>query len=312
MALSNGATVLVTGGCGFIGTNLGRLLVQRGCVLIAYDDLSSGTEADAAAAGYDRVIRGDVRDAEALAKAAVGVDYVVHLAAQTGVIPSVEDPRTDTETNVLGTLNALMAARDAGVAGFAFASSNAPLGTVEPPSREDKVPRPLSPYGASKAAGEALTSAFAGSYGLPTATVRFSNVYGPYSYHKGSVVALFFKQIKSGGALTVYGDGLQTRDFVYVDDLCQGIAAALDGEHAGETFHLGSGTETTVLELIDHLRRLYPDRDIEVRHEPARAGEILRNYSDITKARGMLGFDPSTALDEGLRRTRAWFEETPR
>lgn len=312
MALTSRSSVFVTGGCGFIGANLGRLLSQRGCSLVAFDNLSSGREDDALAAGYERVVVGDVRDPEALTKAAQGAHYVVHLAARTGVVDSVEDPRGDVEVNVLGTLNALLAARDVGAAGFTFASSNAPLGSVEPPAGEDKPPRPLSPYGASKAAGEALVSAFAGSYGLGTTMLRFSNVYGPYSYHKGSVVALFFKRILENHPLVVYGDGEQTRDFIYVDDLCRGIVSALEGDHAGETFHLGTGGETTIQDLVREMKALFPDRGIEVEHRPERPGEIRRNYADITKARRVLGFAPATSLAEGLRRTKEWFEGSAR
>ena len=130
--------------------------------------------------------------------------------------------------NVVGTLNALLAARDGGASAFVFASSGAPLGSVEPPGHEGLAPRPLSPYGASKLAGEGLCSAFAGSYGLPATALRFTNVYGPYSYHKGSVVAAFMKRIMDGEPLVVYGDGNQTRDFLYVDDLCRAVIAVLD------------------------------------------------------------------------------------
>lgn len=312
MALTRGASVFVTGGCGFIGANLGRLLSERGCRLVAFDNLSSGRKEDALEAGYERVVVGDIRDDEALTKAAQGAEYFVHLAARTGVVDSVEDPRGDVETNVIGTLNALIAARDSGAWAFAFASSNAPLGSVEPPAGEDKPVRPMSPYGASKAAGEALTSAFAASYGLRTTMLRFSNVYGPYSYHKGSVVALFFKRIFEGQPLVVYGDGRQTRDFVYVDDLCRGIVAALDGDHAGETFHLGTGSETSVSELVEEMVRLFPDREIEVQHRPERPGEIRRNYADIGKARRVLGFAPQVSLADGLGRTKEWFERSAR
>lgn len=312
MALTNGTSVFVTGGCGFVGANLGRLLSERGCRLVAFDNLSSGHKEDALAVGYEDVVVGDIRDAESLTKAAQGAEYFVHLAARTGVMDSVEDPRGDVETNVIGTLNALLAARDVGASGFTFASSNAPLGSVQPPVSEDKAARPMSPYGASKAAGEALTSAFAASYDLNTTMLRFSNVYGPYSYHKGSVVALFFKRIMEGKPLTVYGDGRQTRDFIFADDLCRGIVAALDGDHAGEVFHLGTGSETTIQDLVQEMAALFPDQRIEVEYEPERPGEIRRNYADIGKARRLLGFAPETTLAEGLRATKEWFEGAPR
>jgi len=308
MAVDAHPTVLVTGGCGFIGVNVGRLLRSKGWRLLAFDNLTSGSRADGENAGYE-VIEGDVRDREALREAAASVDYLIHLAAHTNVVESVEDPVVDVEVNVEGTLNALLAARDAEVSGFVFASSNAPLGSVEPPTREDKVPAPLSPYGASKLAGEGLCSAFAGSYGLPTTVLRFANVYGPYSYHKGSVVAVFMKRILEGLPLIIYGDGDQTRDFVHVDDLVAGIDLALRSGLAGETFHLGSGTETSVNELAAKIMGLFPDREIVIEHRPERPGEIRRNYSDIGKARRLLGFEPAVSLDEGLAGTRDWFLE---
>ena len=299
-------TVLVTGGCGFIGVNLGRLLRASGYRILAFDNFSTGSRQDGEDAGYT-VVEGDIRDAAALRRAAMGASFVVHLAAHTNVVESVHDPATDIDTNVTGTLNTLLAGREAGVDGFVFASSNAPLGSVEPPTREDKVPRPLSPYGASKLAGEGLCSAFAGSYDLPTTVLRFSNVYGPYSYHKGSVVAAFLKRIVEGKSVIVYGDGDQTRDFVHVDDLCRGVKLAMESPTRGEIFHLGSGTETSVNELLTLITAQFADEEVKVEHEPERPGEIRRNFSDISKARRVLGYDPSMSLADGLADTRDWF-----
>jgi UDP-glucose 4-epimerase len=221
---------------------------------------------------------------------------------------SIDDPVTDAEVNVRGTLHALLAARDADVSGFVFASSNAPLGEITPPAHEEMVPRPTSPYGASKLAGEAYCSAFASSYGLPTVALRFSNVYGPYSYHKGSVVASFCKRALAGEPLIVYGDGAQTRDFVFVDDLCRGIAAAVGSGAKGVVAHLGSGAETTVLEVAREVSDRFGGAAIE--HRPARAGDVPRSAADISAARNRLGFAPEIALGEGLDRTVAWFRET--
>ncbi|MGC4112033.1 MAG: NAD-dependent epimerase/dehydratase family protein [Nocardioides sp.] len=300
--------VLVTGGAGFIGVNLAPVLAQLGYVTRCYDDFSTGRRDDAERAAYDEVVEGDILDLAALTEAARGCDHVVHLAAQAGVPSSVADPATDCELNVRGTLHALMAARDAGVGGFVFASSNAPLGEIVPPAHEDMVPRPTSPYGASKLSGEAYCSAFTGSYGMPTTVLRFANVYGPYSYHKGSVVAAFCKQAMAGRPLVVYGDGSQTRDFVFVEDLCRGIAAALAHDGEATVAHLGSGVETTVLEVA----RLIAERlgDVPVEHEPERAGDVMRNYADISLAKELLGFEPRVELAEGLDRTVAWFRES--
>jgi UDP-glucose 4-epimerase len=300
-------SVLVTGGCGFIGVTLGRLLHERGWRVVAFDDLSTGSEADAAAAGYADVVVGDVRDAAGLVAAATGFDHIVHLAAQTSVIDSVREPDRDLDINARGTLNALVAARDTGAARFVFASSSAPLGDVDGVVHEEVVARPLSPYGASKLAGEALCSAFAASYGLATIALRFSNVYGPYSYHKGSVIATFFKAVCGGEPLVLYGDGSQTRDFVFVDDLCAGIVAALEHRSVGGVVHLGTGTATSISDLAAHMQKLFDDREISVVHEPARAGEIMHSRSDISRARELLDYAPGTTLADGLERTRDWF-----
>ncbi len=235
--------------------------------------------------------------------------HVVHLAAQAGVPASVEDPLTDCELNVRGTLHALIAARDAGVQGFVLASSSAPLGEIIPPAHEGLVPRPTSPYGASKLAGEAYCSAFAGSYALPTVALRFSNVYGPYSYHKGSVVAAFCKRALAGEPLIVYGDGSQTRDFVFVEDLARGIAQAVVVGGTGTVAHLGSGTETTVLEVAREISHRLGG-EVPVEYRPIRASDVTRSVSDISLARKLFGFEPRVSLAEGLDRTVAWFRES--
>jgi UDP-glucose 4-epimerase len=300
--------VLVTGGAGFIGVNLAPVLAELGYATRCFDDFSTGRRDDAAKAGYDEVVQGDVLDLEALTQAASGCAHLVHLAAQAGVPTSVQDPIADCELNVRGTLHALMAARDAGVGGFVFASSNAPLGEITPPAHEDMVPRPTSPYGASKLSGEAYCSAFSGSYGLPTTVLRFANVYGPYSYHKGSVVAAFCRQAMAGEPLVVFGDGSQTRDFVFVEDLCRGIAAALAHDGESTVAHLGSGVETTVLDVA----RLVAERigGASLEHRPERPGDVMRNYADISRARELFGFEPRVPLEEGLDRTVRWFRES--
>jgi UDP-glucose 4-epimerase len=303
----SGRTVLVTGGAGFIGVNLGRALGRCGARTLAFDSFVTGERADADAAGYHDVVEGDIRDADALARAARGADAIVHLAARTGVVDSVEDPRGDVDVNVLGTLNALLAARDGGAGAFVFASSGAPLGSVEPPGHEGLAPRPLSPYGASKLAGEGLCSAFAGSYGISATALRFTNVYGPFSYHKGSVVARCMKRIMDGLPLTVYGDGEQTRDFLYVDDLCAAVVAAIARRPTGGLYQLGTGIETSINTLVKLLVEEMADAGVVVEHEPDRPGEIRRAYSDISRARADLGYSPDTPLAEGLRATADWF-----
>lgn len=307
----NARRVLVTGGAGFIGVNLARLLGDQGFVVRCFDDFSTGHRADAEQAGYAEVVEGDVLDGPALADAASGCEYVVHLAAQAGVPSSVADPLHDCDLNVRGTLHALVAARDAGARGFVFASSNAPLGDVEPPAHEGLLPRPKSPYGASKLAGEAYCSAFAECYGLPTVALRFSNVYGPFSYHKGSVIAEFCRRATAGEPLLIYGDGGQTRDFVYVGDLCAGISAAMTSGLAGRVVHLGTGVETTIAEVAKAVIARQQAGSPGIEYRPPRTGDIVRNYSDIGLARRLLGYRPTTALEEGLATTMDWFAGKP-
>jgi UDP-glucose 4-epimerase len=298
--------VLVTGGAGFIGSALVRLLVERGDDVCVYDNLSTGSPELLDGTGAE-LVRGDVRDVDALQGAAQGCDVVFHLAAGTGVLPSIEDPFADFDLNAGGTLAALWAARSVGAGRFVFSSSNAPLGAGAYPASEEKPTAPLSPYGAGKAAGEAYCSAFHGAYGLEAVAVRFSNAYGPRSGHKGNVIPLFLKRLLAGEELVVYGDGTQTRDFVFVEDLAAGLGLASTVEGVGgEIFQLASGVETSLNALVDLLADVTGHEPV-LRHEPPRPGEILRNYSLIDKAQERLGYGPATALPEGLRRTYEWF-----
>jgi UDP-glucose 4-epimerase len=324
---------LVTGGCGFIGTALIRSLMDEGDHRVrVVDNLAVGTREDLAAAGdfveastedlgpMDsedvELVVGDIRDEELALRAAQGADVIVHFAANTGVMPSVEDPRADCMSNVVGTLNYLEAARHAGVGRFVFASSGGTvIGEAEPPIHEEMVPHPVAPYGASKLAGEGYCSAYFQTFGIETVALRFGNVYGPLSGHKNSVVARFIKRATGGEVLEIYGDGTQTRDFIYVDDLIRAVklSATVDGA-GGEVFQIATSAETTVQELTD---RLLPAlaaagiKDVEVRKTAARKGEVRRNYADTSKAERMLGWKAEVGLDDGLRRTVEWFVEGP-
>ena len=299
---------LVTGGCGFIGVNLVARLAGDGGGIRVLDDLSMGNRDDIRPFDVDLHV-GDIRDAAALAEVCRGIDVVVHLAAHTRVIDSVSNPELNFQINAGGTLNVLQASRLAGVKKVIFASTGgAILGEQEPPVHEGMVPRPVSPYGAGKLAGEAYCSAYFGSFGLNTVALRFSNVYGPGSYHKGSVVAQYFKNLMKGEPLVIYGDGQQTRDFIYVDDLVDAILLADEVDTPGEVFQIASGRETSILDLLATMQQVLPNLTFDIRHLPARAGEILRNYANIEKARRMLSFQPKTRLDDGLKRTWDWFD----
>jgi UDP-glucose 4-epimerase len=297
--------VLVTGGAGFIGTNLVHLLCSQGHSVRVLDNLSVGRRDDIEYLATE-IIVGDVLNPDQVDQAASGMDGVVHLAAQTGVPGSLLDPHRDCQVNVLGTLNVLEACRHQAVRRLVFASSNAPLGRQPPPATEDKAPLPISPYGASKLAGEGYCLAYYGSWGLGTIVLRFANVYGPYSAHKGSVVAKFFKDIQTTGQITIDGDGQQTRDFIYVGDLCRAISLALQSEMGGEVFQIATGIETSILELAE-LVQTTMQKQINTQHSPFRQGDIRKNYSEIGKATRLLQWVPQVALADGLQQTWQWF-----
>lgn len=298
--------MLVTGGAGFIGANLVRMLLDHGYQVTVLDNLSTGRQ-DYLDGLPVEFVEGDILDAELVNRVVPGHDGVAHLAAQTGVPGSLADPRRDCEVNVIGTLNMLDACRQAGVERFVFASSNAPLGRQPPPATEDKAPLPISPYGASKLAGEAYCLAYHGSWGLGTVVLRFGNVYGSFSARKNSVVAKFFKDILTRGQITIDGDGQQTRDFIYVDDLCRAILLALESEVSGEVFQIATGVETSILELAVLVQEVV-GRNVGVQHGPPRQGDIRKNYSGIRKAEQMLGWRPKVDLRGGLWETWRWFE----
>jgi UDP-glucose 4-epimerase len=301
-------TVCVTGGCGFIGANLVRHLLRHGYPVVVVDNLSTGRR-EYLDGLNTQIVVADVRDTSTWRSVLKPGDDIVHLAAHTRVPDSVANPLLDFDINVRGTFEVLTAARETGVRRVIFASSNAPLGRQQPPAREDKTPLPISPYGASKLAGEGYCLAFYGAYGVETVVLRFSNVYGPFASHKESVVAQFFNDAFHKRALTVHGDGRQTRDLIFVDDLVQGIRLALESARAaGEIIQLGTGVETTVMELASQVQAHLP-YEIALIHKPPRVADIGRNYSDIRKARKLLDFNPRVPLEEGLRQTFAWFVE---
>lgn len=278
--------------------------------MIAFDDLSIGSRSDAERAGFAEIVEGDIRDQERLLGALAGVDAVVHLAAQTGVQPSISDPRLDMEVNVGGTFNVLEAARLTEVQSVVLASSAAPLGASPPPAHEGVVPRPMSPYGASKLSLEAYASAWTASFGLATYVLRFSNVYGPWSYLKGSVVAHWMKQMLDGQTIRINGSGEQTRDFLHVGDVVGAISLAIDQAGPPGLYQLGTGIETSVRQLATQMSDLFgADFDKVVAFGDPLQGDMPRSFCDISLARERLGYEPVHYLDEGLTGTKAWFEE---
>lgn len=322
---------LVTGGCGFIGSAFIKSLLEIGGHDVrVVDDLSIGTREDlteSAEVFIERtslqittgpvgveLIVADIKDRNAMLAVGEGIDVIVHLAANTGVAPSVENPVMDCETNVLGTLACLECARHNNVPRFLFASSGAPIGEVEPPIHEELAPHPVSPYGASKLAGEGYCSAYARCFGIETVALRFGNVYGPGSAHKHSVVAKFIGLAMSGKAIEIYGDGGQTRDFIYIDDLLCAIQLAATARNVGgEIFQVATSRETTVTEVVDALFLVFKEIGVplpKVIHANSRQGDVRRNFSDTTKARRLLGWSAETNLSAGLRATVNYFKDS--
>ena len=299
--------ILITGGLGFIGTNLVKKTVSDDSYRITVLDNYSNTSNTIDDSREFEIIRGDIEDAELVSTAVRGKDIVVHFAAHTRVIDSIETPLKNFSINVAGTLNVLEAMRKHQVPRIINASTGgAILGEVVPPVHEEIAPKPMAPYGASKLAAEAYCSAYAHSYGMSFMNLRFSNVYGKYSINKASAVAAFIKNIIRTGEVTVYGDGSQTRDYLYVEDLVNGIIQAMQSSCSG-TYQLGSGNPTSINTLLDVLRETI-SVDFKCTYKDFRPGEIKHTHCDITKARNGFGYNPETTLHDGIKNTWEWYK----
>lgn len=301
--------VLVTGGAGFIGANLVQLLLRDDRKLRVLDDFRSG-RAEYLEDFDVEVVRGDIADTHLVAELARDADAVIHLAAAGSVVDSVADPVANFDANVRGTFSVLMGVREAGVGRVVFSSTGGALiGDADPPVNEQSLPKPISPYGASKLAAEAYCHAFAKSYGMTTIALRFANVYGPYSGHKKGAVTAFMRALHEGRPLHIFGDGHASRDFMYVDDICRGIELALEGDlEPGTVAHLATGVETSIAQLADACRRAagLPDHPIELL--PPRPGEVERNFATYDYAQKVLGFEPTVGLEDGLAQTWDWYQ----
>jgi UDP-glucose 4-epimerase len=294
---------LVTGGAGFIGSHLVDVLLEQGDEVTVVDHMNRTSNLEAAASRGARLVRGDVTDVAAMLDAfgAARPEAVYHLAAQIDVRRSVRDPSTDAHQNVGGTAAVLEAARGAGVRRVVLASTAGVYG--DPPGlpiAEDAPIAPLSPYGAGKAAAESYLALFSRLYGVSTLSLRMSNVYGPRQNPHGEagVIAIFCAAAAEGRPVTLFGDGAQTRDFVYVEDVVQAFAAAGRSDEQG-AINLSTGVETSLADLAAALR-------LETVDGPARLGEIARSSLDPAAATARLGWSARTPLAEGLRRTLAW------
>ncbi|MBI4526184.1 MAG: SDR family oxidoreductase [Deltaproteobacteria bacterium] len=303
---------LVTGGAGFIGSHLVERLVSMGEAVRVLDNFSFGTN-DNIHSVRDKIeiIRGDVLDASALRKAMEGIEVVFHQAALRSVPFSVDNPGVVNQVNVDGTLDVLLAARDAGVRRVVYASSSSVYGDTDvTPKKEKFIPRPLSPYAVSKLAGEHYCKVFRALYGLETVSLRYFNVFGPRqdpNSQYAAVIPRFICWALAGEPLEIHGDGLQSRDFTYVENVIDAnLFAARSPEAVGAVINVAQGKEHTLLDLVDLLGRIL-NREVQWIYKNARAGDIRRSLADISVAKRLLGYRPRVAFEEGIVKTVEFF-----
>ena len=293
---------IVTGGAGFIGSHVADALVARGDEVVVLDDLSGGRPENVNAAAS--LVRADIRDRDAVERAfsELRPEVCFHLAAQADVRVSVDDPAFDAEANVIGTIRILEAARPHGAQVVFSSTGGAIYGECEEPAPETAERRPLAPYGTSKLAGEEYLATWNRLYGESHVALRYGNVYGPRQdpHGEAGVVAIFFGRLAAGTAFRVFGDGRQTRDYVFVGDVVEASLAA--ERRPGGVFNVGTGRETSVLELAEACRRV-SGVDVDPEFAPPRAGELQRSVLDPSLAEAELGFRASVSLDEGLAAT---------
>jgi UDP-glucose 4-epimerase len=305
-------TYLVTGGAGFIGSHLTDALVRTGSQVRVFDNFSTGLRSNLSAISpAPLIIEGDLTDPDAIARAVVGVDVVYHLGALASVQRSVESPADTHAACATGTLHVLDSARRAGVRRVVYAGSSSAYGGASNPNgqTEDIVPAPLSPYAAAKLVGEYYAQAFHATYGLETVCLRFFNIFGPRqradSPYSG-VIALFIDCMAKGRAPMVHGDGLQSRDFTYVDNVVQALTrAATKPKAAGGVYNIGMGRSVTVLDLVDALNQILGTKHVP-QYGPQRAGDVKYSLANIDRARRDLGYEPTVAFADGLRKTVEW------
>lgn len=299
-------TILVTGGAGFIGSHLVERLLRAGHTVRVLDNLSTGKRENLPQHPALEFRLGDIRNEDMVRAAMREVSAVFHLAAVASVQASIDDPVGTHGANLVGTLNLLEAGRLTGVTRFLYASSAAIYGdTTALPVAETTTPRPLSPYATDKLAGEHYLQFYAAKYGMCATAFRFFNIYGPRqdpSSPYSGVISIFVNRARAGVPVTVFGDGSQTRDFVYVGDLVDVLYAALDNTNmAGQTLNVGRGIECTLLELLATLEAVL-HKPIERKHEPPRIGDIAKSQADVRKLQTLLGWVPPTVLHAGLAR----------
>ena len=306
---------VVTGGAGFIGSNTVDELVRRGASVVVLDDLSAGKE-DNLAEVRNKIsfIKGSINDLEAVRRAMHEADYVLHLAARTSVPRSIKDPLETNRVNIEGTLNVLVAARDAKVKRVVLAASSSAYGeTPVLPKVETMQPQPISPYGVTKYVGELYAQMFGRVYGLQNVSLRYFNVFGPrqdpgspYSGVLSKFCTAFLEQTEP----VVFGDGEQTRDFTYIENVVQANLSACEAPAAsGRAVNVGTGDRISLNQTLELLREI-SGNSLEARYDPAREGDIRDSQADLTLSRELLNYEPAVNFAEGLRRTFAWYKES--
>ncbi len=305
---------LVTGGAGFIGSHICERLLNDGHSVRVLDNLSTGKESNISAlAGDVEFVRGDLRDKDVVARAVEGAEVIFHEAALGSVPRSVADPITTHEVNLTGTLNVFLAAKDAGVRRVVYASSSSVYGdTEELPKHEGMTPRPLSPYALTKLAGEHYASIFKLVYGYEIVSLRYFNVFGPRQDPESqyaAVIPRFVTALLEGRSPTVYGDGLQSRDFTFIDNVVEAnlLAAQAEGA-AGKAFNVACGGRFSLMQLLGSLKEIIGS-EVEPTHEESRKGDIRDSQAAISAAERELGFKVKIGFEEGLRRTVAWYRK---
>ena len=304
---------LVTGGAGFIGSNIVDELVRRGHEVVVLDNLSAGKEENLTGVRKKIEFRAEsITDLAAVQSASKGADYIIHLAARTSVPRSVQNPLETNSVNIDGTLNVLVAARDAKVRRFVYAASSSAYGeTPTLPKTETMQPAPISPYGVTKYVGEIYAQVFGRVYGLENASVRFFNVFGPRqdptSQYSG-VLSRFMLAVIEGKQPVIYGDGEQSRDFTYIDNIVDETLRACEAKGAsGMVFNGGTGARITLNEVLKLLEKI-SGKKIEAKYDPPRTGDIRDSQADVSLAHKVLGYQPLVHFEEGLRRTWDWYK----
>jgi nucleoside-diphosphate-sugar epimerase len=306
------ARYLVTGGAGFIGSNIAEELANRGEDVVILDDLSTGCEENIEhIRSQITFIKGDIRDAGMVKKSLDGVDYVLHQAALASVPRSIEDPAFVNDVNVRGTLVLLEQSRLAGVKRFVYAASSSAYGDSEVlPKREDMVPRPLSPYAVSKLSGEHYCSVYAAVYGLPTVSLRYFNVFGPRqdpNSQYAAVIPIFISKLLRGEQPTIFGDGEQSRDFTFVENVVEANILAAHWRHAaGQSINIACGERYTLNELFERIREIVGCA-VEPIYTDPRPGDVRHSQADISIARELLKYSLSVPFERGLERTIDWY-----